>query len=72
MNHPQHVTVYSFRVLDHGYETAPVSTFKARWLDIVGVFGGDPLESTAETVEADALDSHGRFRRVPTGWGALN
>ena len=42
MNHPQHVTVYSFRVLDHGYETAPVSTFKARWLDIVGVFGGRP------------------------------
>lgn len=72
MNKSQTVTVYSFRVLDHGCETTPVSTFKARWNDILGVFGGDPLESTAETVDADELDAQGRYRRVATGWGALN
>jgi hypothetical protein len=69
---PQTVTVYSFRMLDRGYESAAVSPFKALWFDILGVFGGDPIESTAETVGADELDEQGRFRRLPTGWGALN
>lgn len=72
MNPPETVTVYSFRVLDRGYESSRVSSFKALWFDILGVFGGDPIESTAQTVDADELDAHGRYRRVPTGWGALN
>lgn len=63
------VTVYSFRVLDSGYESAPVSRFKATREMILNEHGGDPLEATAEQVAADELDAAGRYRRVASGWG---
>ena len=68
----QVVTVYNFRTLDSGYESAPVSAFKATRQVIVDVFGGDPIEGTEQVVRADELDGHGRYRRLATGWGELN
>ena len=68
----QVVTVYNFRTLDSGYESAPVSAFKATRQAIVDVFGGDPIEGTEQVVRADELDGHGRYRRLATGWGELN
>lgn len=66
------VTVFNFRLLDSGYESAPLSSFKATQEAILTVFGGDPVEGTAQRVPASELDSSGRYRRVPTGWGALD
>ena len=68
--HP--VTVYSFRSLDSGFESAPVSSFKATRQAIAEVFGGDLLEGTGEKVNPSELDADGSFRRRPTGWGDLN
>lgn len=66
------VTVYNFRMLDSGFESAPVSTFKATRQAILDVFGGDPIDSTEERVARDELDAEGRYRRRATGWGELN
>ena len=66
------VTVYSFRSLDSGFESAPVSLFKATPQAIAEVFGGDLVEGTAESVDACELDADGSFRRRPTGWGDLS
>ncbi len=68
----QVVTVYNFRTLDSGYESAPVSAFKATRQAIVDVFGGDPIEGTEQVVGVEELDEHGRYRRLATGWGELN
>ena len=73
MNTQRHeVTVYNFRILDSGYESAPVSAFKATRQAIVDVFGGDPIEGTEQVVGTEELDEHGRYRRQATGWGELN
>lgn len=72
MGSDQWVTVYSFRVLDSGYESAPVSRFKATLEAIRNVHGGDPIESTAQQVATTELDAEGRYCRIATGWGALN
>ncbi len=69
--HSVEVPVYNFRILDSGYESAPMSSFKATRQAVVDVFGGDPIEATEELVPRDELDQHGRYRRVATGWGAL-
>jgi hypothetical protein len=66
------LTVYNFYTLDSGYESSPVSTFKATRKAIVEIFGGDPIEGTAESVPADAVDEQGRYRRLATGWGELS
>jgi hypothetical protein len=66
------VTVYNFRILDSGFESAPVSTFKATRQAILDVFGGDPIDGTEELVARDELDADGRYRRRATGWGELN
>lgn len=66
------VTVYNFRMLDSGFESAPVSPFKATRQAILDVFGGDPIDSTAERVAREELDAEGRYRRKATGWGELN
>lgn len=68
----QGVAVYNFRTLDSGFESSPVSTFKATWRAIVDVFGGDPIEGTEQRVPASELDDQGRYRRRPTGWGDLD
>lgn len=69
---PAEVTVYNFRILDSGFESAPVSTFKATRQAILDVFGGDPIDCTEEQVGLDELDADGRYRRLATGWGELN
>ncbi len=66
------VTVYNFRILDSGFESAPVSTFKATRQAILDVFGGDLIEGTEERVSPDELDANGSYRRLATGWGELN
>lgn len=65
------VPVYNFRILDSGYESAPMSAFKATREAAIEVFGGDPIESTEEHVPRDALDKRGCYRRIATGWGEL-
>ena len=66
------VTVYNFRSLDSGFESAPVSTFKATRQAIAEVFGGDLVDGTGEQVDPRELDADGSFRRRPTGWGDLS
>jgi hypothetical protein len=66
------VTVFAFRHLDGGRETGSHATFKATREAIRDVHRGQVLEGTQEKVPTDALDDQGRYRRVPTGWGALN
>ena len=68
----QLVTVYNFRNLDSGFESAPVATFKATRQAIVEVFGGDLIEGTDEQVDRSDLDADGSYRRRPTGWGDLS
>ncbi|MDP1902462.1 MAG: hypothetical protein Q8K96_18735 [Rubrivivax sp.] len=72
MNLPTQITVYSFYMFEHGFESARVSPCKATRQAILDTFLGDPIESTAEAVEPEALDARGCYRRLPTGWGALN
>lgn len=66
------VTVYSFRVLGSDAETYHVAPFKAPRHLITEHFRGDVLEGTGEEIGADELDAQGRYRRVATGWGALD
>jgi hypothetical protein len=66
------VTVYSFRVFDGGPETAHVATFKATREAIERVLGGEVVEGTGQDVDPAELDSRGRYRRIATGWGALD
>ena len=66
------VTVYNFRILDSGFESAPVSTFKATRQAILDVFGGDPIDGTEERVSPDELDASGSYRRLATAWGELS
>ena len=66
------VPVYNFRILDSGYESAPMSGFKATREAVLEVFGGDLIESTEEHVPRHALDRSGRYRRIATGWGDLD
>jgi len=68
----QHVAVYNFRMLERGYESAPVSPFKATRQAITEHFRGDLLEATEELVAMADLDREGRYRRMPTGWGELS
>lgn len=66
------VTVYSFRVFEIDAENYQVAPFKAPRHLITQRFRGDVLEGTGEEVAADELDAHGRYRRIATGWGALD
>jgi hypothetical protein len=66
------VTVYSFRVFELDAEAYHVAPFKAPRQLIAEHFRGDVLEGTGEEVAADELDAHGRYRRIATGWGALD
>lgn len=66
------VTVYSFRVFELDAEAYHVASFKAPRHLITERFRGDVLEGTGVEVDADELDEHGCYRRVATGWGALD
>jgi hypothetical protein len=72
MNRPSLVAVYSFQLYTISVEYPPIAAFKATREVIRDVYKGEPLEGTKELVPAEELDSAGRFRRIPTGWGALN
>lgn len=71
-DHGSTVAVYNFRTLDSGFESSPVSSFKATRRAIVEVFGGDPIEGTEQWVPRSELDEQGRYRRRATGWGDLD
>lgn len=72
MSAPQLVTVFNFRRLEQGFESAPVSSYKATRHYIEAVIRGDPLEITAEAVPADDLDVQGCYRRLTTRWGEVS
>jgi hypothetical protein len=72
MNLQTKITVYSFYIFEHGFESARVSPCKAPRDVILKTFHGDPIESTAQSVEPEDLDARGCYRRLPTGWGELN
>lgn len=66
------VTVYGFRVFDPESREMQVATCKAT-LDAIGrVHLAEPVPGTGEEVPAWSLDGRGRYRRVATGWGALD
>ena len=65
------VTVYYFSVHELGHDRPVVPAFKASRDRIRDVFKGEVLEGTGEEVQPSELDSHGRYRRVATGWGDL-
>ncbi len=66
------VTVYGFRVFELDAEAYHVAPFKAPRHVIAERFRGDVLEGTGEEVDAAELDAQGRYRRIATGWGALD
>jgi hypothetical protein len=65
------VTVYAFQVFDAARERYRIAPFKAPRELVTSRFGGEVLQGTSESVPSDDLDERGRFRRVPSGWGAL-
>ncbi len=65
------VTVYSFKQVDWGDSRPVMPIGKATRSTIVDDFHGEVLEGTGEEVVPSALDRHGLYRRVATGWGEL-
>jgi hypothetical protein len=65
------VTVYNFRVQRARPEELDMAPFKAP-RETIRALGGEPLAGTAEDVPRDQLDEQGRYRRIATGWGALD
>ena len=65
------VVVYNFRQLGSNVESYEVALFKATPA-LIASLGGELLPGSEEEVAADELDAQGRYRRVSTGWGALN
>lgn len=68
----QTVTVYSFRTIEQDPQGCHVAPFKAPRELIATRFGGEVLEGTGVEVDAGDLDVQGRYRRIATGWGALD
>jgi hypothetical protein len=64
------VTVHGFHTRTGPVENPQVSLFKATPAAIRRL-GGEIIEGTAEDVPREELDDEGRYRRVATGWGAL-
>ena len=69
---PDTVTVYGFTVFDYASRDMQVASFKATREAISAMGRAQLVQGTAEEVARDALDSQGRFRRLPTGWGELH
>jgi hypothetical protein len=65
------VIVYNFHLLSSHVERPELASFKAT-AEVIHALGGMPLPGTAQEVPADALDAQGRYRRLNTGWGALD
>lgn len=68
---PGDVLVYAFEFYDAHAQDALVAPYKAPlpWIEEAG---HRALLGTAEAVPQDALDAQGRYRRIATGWGALD
>ena len=71
MNEVETVVVYNFRIADGAEHPGNVANFKAPRHLIGQRYRGEVLEGTGEEIEASALDSQGRYRRIATGWGEL-
>jgi len=69
--HPNTVTVLSFKVFDPDSREMQVANCKATAEAISRLALAEPVPGTGEEVPLHALDAHGRFRRVATGWGEL-
>ncbi len=65
------VTVYSFRTYGITFESPQVSGHKAT-RSAIERLGAEPVPGTAQEVPAEAIDERGCYRRVNTGWGALD
>lgn len=61
--------VHAFRCFDVAARDVVVPRFKATEHAIQHLFKGEILPLTGETVDADELDSEGRWFRLATGWG---
>lgn len=72
MQGSQSVTVYSFRIFELDAEAYHIARFKAPRQVIKEQYLGEVLEGTGEEVDATELDGQGRYRRIATGWGALD
>lgn len=68
---PGEVLVYAFQVYDARTKDEQTVPYKAP-LERIEQAGGRPLLGTAEAVPVEALDREGRYRRIATGWGALD
>ncbi len=71
MSEPSRVTVYSFRLYGAQIESPHVPGYKAT-LQTIERLGGEALRGTAQEVPDDAIDEGGCYRRINTGWGALD
>ncbi len=72
MHDATRVTVYNFRLVKLGHESVRSSHFKATREAIRRTFGDDPIEATAEEVDAAEVDADGTFRRLQSQWGTLD
>lgn len=65
------VLVYAFECYELASRSMQLALYKAPLSHIQAV-GGRALPGTVEAVPEEVLDDQGRYRRVATGWGALN
>jgi hypothetical protein len=71
MQEPDEVTVYSFEHYDPATRAFVHAAAKAP-RSLVLQLGGRILEGTAQHVKRHELDRRGLYRRIATGWGAVN
>jgi hypothetical protein len=65
------VTVHSFCLYGSHVESPHVPGYKAT-AQAIERMGGEPLPGTAQQVPDEVLDDAGCYRRINTGWGALD
>jgi hypothetical protein len=66
-----HVEVFNFHFIENPVESPRVANFKAT-RETIEALGGELLPGTHQAVAADELDELGRYRRVNSGWVALD
>jgi hypothetical protein len=71
MQSDETIFVFGYRELrEEAAEASQLSRYKAA-RETIARLGGRVIEGTGEEVPVSALDAHGRYRRVATGWGEL-
>ncbi len=65
------VRVYNFRVFSGHVESPTLVSYKAT-LPAIARMDGEALAGSAQEVSVSDLDPQGCYRRVNTGWGALD